>query len=88
MVAALGKTSKAGQPGHSTERLGHYILLALYPQQHASYAALVTALSKHFTPFRIQAVPSSLFCEWRQGPKEAIDDYAKDLRRLFYRTYP
>lgn len=31
---------------------------------------------------------SSLFHERKQGPKESVDDYAQDLRRLFYRAYP
>jgi len=29
-----------------------------------------------------------LFHECKQGPRESVDDYAQDLRRLFTRAYP
>ena len=58
------------------------------PQQRANYTALVATLRKRFTPVRIQAVQSSQFHERKQGHKETVDNYAQDLRRLFYRAYP
>lgn len=57
------------------------------PQQRASYALLTSALKQRFTPVRIQAVQSSRFHERKQGPKESVDSYAQDLRRLFNRAY-
>ena len=57
------------------------------PQQRASYALLTSALKQRFTPIRIQAVQSSRFHERKQGPKESVDSYAQDLRRLFNRAY-
>ena len=57
------------------------------PQQRASYALLTSALKQRFTPVRIQAVQSSRFHERKQGPKESVDSYAQDIRRLFNRAY-
>lgn len=57
-------------------------------QQRASYQALVVELTKRFTPVRLQAVQSSLFHERKQKPKELVDDYAQELRRLFHKAYP
>ena len=35
----------------------------------------------------IQAVQSSLFHERRQGSQETVDNYAQDLKKLFYKAY-
>ena len=57
------------------------------PQQRSNYASLMTALKQRFTPIRIQAVQSSRFHERKQGPRETVDSYAQDLRRLFQQAY-
>ena len=56
--------------------------------QKRSYAALVTALSRRFTPVRIQALECSVFHERKQKSKESVDEYAQDLQRLFQKAYP
>ena len=58
------------------------------PQQRMSYHSLTTELGKRFTPVRIQVVQTSLFHERRQGSTESVDDFAQDLRSLFYKAYP
>jgi len=57
-------------------------------QQQASYQALVAELTKRFTPVQLQAVQSSLFHKCKQNPKELVDDYAQELRRLFLKAFP
>ena len=58
------------------------------PQERGSYEALAAALTKRFTPVRIQAVQSSLFHDRRQRERETVDSYAQDLRVLFHKAYP
>ena len=58
------------------------------PQERGSYEALAAALTKRFTPVRIQAVQSSLFHDRRQKERETVDSYAQDLRVLFHKAYP
>ena len=53
-----------------------------------SYALLVAELHKRFTPVHLQAVQSSLFHDRKQKSGEPVDEYAQDLRVLFYRAYP
>ena len=58
-------------------------------QECKNYASLVAQLKKQFTPVRLQAVQSSLCHDRRQKvPKETVDAYAQDLRRLFHLAYP
>ena len=57
------------------------------PQQRSSYVGLTTALCERFTPVRLQSVQSSKFHERRQLISECVDDYAQELRKLFYRAY-
>ena len=57
-------------------------------EQRGCYDQLVGQLTKRFTPIRLQGVQSSHFHERKQKPKESVDAYAQDLRRLFYRAYP
>ena len=57
------------------------------PQQRSSYASLTTALHERFTPVRLQSVQSRKFHVRRQQPKESVDNYAQDLRKLFHRAY-
>ena len=56
--------------------------------QRSCYANLVEQLVRHFTPVRIGAAQSSLFHDRRQGEKESVDNYAQELRKLFYKAYP
>ena len=56
------------------------------PEQRASYDTLVAALKERFTPVQIQSVQSSKFHEWKQLPAEAVDDYAQDLKKLYYKA--
>jgi len=51
--------------------------------QRSNYDAMMEELTKRFVPVQIQAVQSSLFHERKQRPRESVDDYAQDLRRLF-----
>ena len=57
------------------------------PQQRSSYSSLVAALRERFTPVRLQSVQSSKFHEQKQRPDERVDDYAQDLRKLFFKAY-
>ena len=57
------------------------------PHQRSNYQQLIAALSKRFTPVRIQSVQTSWFHEWKQNPMETVDHYAQDLKRLFCRAY-
>ena len=57
------------------------------PQQRSNYTSLTTAMKQLFTPVRVQAVQSSRFHETKQGPKETVDSYARDLCRLFQQAY-
>ena len=57
------------------------------PQQRSNYTELTTVLKQRFTHVCIQAVQSSRFHERKQGHKESVDNYAQDLRKLFYQAY-
>ena len=58
-------------------------------QQWKDYTALVSELTKRFTPVCLRAVQSGLFHDTRQHhPKESVDVYAQDLQCLFYLAYP
>ena len=56
--------------------------------QRSNNMKYVEQLTRHFTPVRIGAVQSSLFHDRRQKERESVDDYAQDLRKLFYKAYP
>ena len=49
---------------------------------------MTSALTKRFTPVRIQAVESGLFHERKQRERESVDSYAQALRGLFKKAYP
>ena len=49
---------------------------------HRDYASLRTALTKRFTPVRLGAARSGVFQQQRQKPRESVDQYAQELRRL------
>ena len=57
-------------------------------QQRGSYEAMTSALTKRFTPVRIQAVESGLFHERKQRERESVDSYVQALRGLFKKAYP
>ena len=57
-------------------------------RQRSDYDALKLQLKERFTPVRMQVVHSSLFHQRKQETNETVDQYAQDLRRLFYRAYP
>lgn len=57
------------------------------PEQRSSYDLLVEALKKRFTPVRLTAVQNQIFHGRQQGPKETVDEYAQDLKRLFRKAY-
>ena len=48
---------------------------------------MVGLLTDRFTPVQIQSVQSSLFHD-RKQTNETVDEYAQDVRRLFYLAYP
>lgn len=58
------------------------------PRQRSDYDMLKLQLKERFTPVRIQVVHSSLFHQWKQGTNETVDQYAQELKQLFYQTYP
>ena len=45
------------------------------------------ALQKWFTPVQFTAVQTQLFHERRQGPRESVDEFAQELRKLFSNAY-
>ena len=55
--------------------------------QQASYQQMVELLTDRFTPVQIQSVQSSLFHD-RTQTNETIDEYAHDVRHLFYLACP
>ena len=57
------------------------------PEQRQDFDQLKGALSKHFTPVRIPVVDSNLFHERTQRKNETVDEYAQELKQLFYKAY-
>ncbi len=58
------------------------------PQQRASYWALTAVLANRFTPVYLKSVQSSRFHDRRQQEAETVDNYAQELKKLFYQAYP
>lgn len=58
------------------------------PQERTNYETFKSQLLTHFTPVHIQAVHSNLFHQRRQGVNEAVDHFAQELWKLFYKVYP
>ena len=58
------------------------------PQQRSSFQVLRAALAKRFTPVYLKSVQSSRFHERKQQESETVDNYAQELKKLFYRAYP
>ena len=56
--------------------------------QRTNYSQLVTELRKRFTPVSLPIEHSSLFHDKKQGITETVDQYAQELRFLFYKAYP
>jgi hypothetical protein len=44
-------------------------------------------MKKRFTPVMLPAVQSQLFHDRQQGPKETVDEFAQDLKKLFAKAY-
>ena len=66
-----------------------YLFYRASTARHRSiYDALKLQLKERFTPMRMQVVHSSLFHQRKQETNKTVDQYAQDLRRLFYRAYP
>ena len=91
MVASLAGWDERAKLVNLTARLrgqafGFYRSCTL--SQRASYESLVKELEKRFTPVELPAVQTSLFHDRKQKQGESVDDYAQDLRYLFYQAYP
>ena len=56
--------------------------------QRASYLQIVGLLTDQFTPLQTQSIQSSLFSDRKQQPNETVDEYAQDVRHLFFQAYP
>ena len=56
--------------------------------QWSNYTRFIKLLIWCFTPIRIGAVRSRLLYDRQQKEREYVDDYAQDLRKLFYKAYP
>ena len=57
------------------------------PAQRSEYRLLLAELKKRFTPIRLTAVQTQLFHDRRQGPKETVDEFAQELRKLYAKAY-
>ncbi len=89
-VAALAGWSGHSKLVHLMTRLrgpAFSFFKSCSPEQRSSYDLLVEALKKRFTPVRLTAVQSQIFHGRQQGPKETVDEYAQDLKRLFRKAY-
>ena len=91
MVATLGGWDDRAKLVNLTARLkgqafGFYRSCTL--QQRTNYETLTKELERRFMPVELPAVQAHLFHDRRQKPRESVDDFAQDLRRLFYRAYP
>ena len=57
------------------------------PTQRSDYGLLIAELKKWFTPVRLPAVQTQLFHERRQGPRETVDEFAQELRKVYTKAY-
>ena len=57
------------------------------PMQRSDYGLLIAELRKRFTPVRLPAVQTQKFHERGQGPKETVDEFAQELRKLYSKAY-
>ena len=92
MVASIGGWDERAKLVNLTTRLrgqAYTFYKSCPDQERRKYTTLVAQLKQRFTPVRLRAVQSSLFHDRKQKfPKETVDAYAQDLRRLFYLAYP
>ncbi len=58
------------------------------PPQRSDFQALTAALTKRFTPVNMKSVQSSRFHDRKQQEAKTVDNYAQELKKLFYRAYP
>ena len=89
-VAVLGGWNDHYKLVHLTTKLrgaAYSFYRSCSPTQRSSYALLVEELKKRFTPVKLAAVQSQLFHDRQQGPKESVDEFAQDLRKLFAKAY-
>ena len=89
-VAVLGDWNDHYKLVHLTTKLrgaAYSFYRSCSPTQRSSYALLVEELKKRFTPVKLAAVQSQLFHDRQQGPKESVDEFAQDLRKLFAKAY-
>ena len=91
LIACLCRWSDHGKLVNLATRLKG-IAYAFYrlctATQRASYQQTIDLLTNRFTPVQIQAVQSSLFHDRKQQHHVTVDEYAQDVRRLFYQAYP
>ena len=89
-VAELGKWDGHCKLVNLTTRLkgtAYSFYRSCSTEQRSSYPLLVAELKKRFTPVRLPAIQSQVFHERKQGPKESVDGYAQELRKLFSKAY-
>ena len=53
----------------------------------SNYTRFIKQLTRCFIAVRIDALQSSLLYDRQQKERESVDDYAQDLRKLFYKAY-
>ncbi len=89
-VASLAGWDGHGKLVHLTTRLrgaAYSFFRSCSAEQRSSYELLVEALKKRFTPVRLTAIQSQIFHDRQQGPKESVDEYAQELKKLFTKAY-
>ena len=60
---------------------------ACTPMQRSDYGLLIAELGKRFTPVRLPAIETQVFHDRRQGPRETVDEFAQELRKLYANAY-
>ena len=55
--------------------------------QQNNYTQLVAELKKQFTPIQLPAIKTQMFHDRKQGPRETVDDFAQELRKLYAKAY-
>ena len=89
-MAVLGGWSGHCKLVHLTTRLrgaAYSFYRSCSLEQRSDYTLLAEELKKRFTPVKLAAVQSQLFHDRKQGPKESVDEFAQDLKKLFARAY-
>ena len=55
--------------------------------QRSDYGLLIAELSKCFTPVLFPAMETQVFHDRRQVPRETVDEFAQELRKLYANAY-